>query len=69
MFYLSSTSERPFTKYPSVWPNYDISNALVKVNPKGGGGQAYDRVHLTIQGTLTTAILSNTILTLEMVEI
>ncbi len=49
----------------------------VKVNPGGGGTQAAHRimtgVHLTIQGTLTIAVLSDnntldTILTLQMIE-
>ncbi len=43
------------------------TNAHPKVNP--GGRQAYDRVHLSIQGTLTTAILSEIILTMQMVDI
>ncbi len=44
---------------PSLCKAID-NNAPVNVNP--GGPQAYDRVRLTIQGTLTTAILSYVIL-------
>ncbi len=45
-------------------------NAPVKVNPGGGRGVRHmTEVCLTIQGTLTTTILSNIILTLQMVEI
>ncbi len=43
-----------------------VCKALVKVN---GGGENMTGVHLVIQETLTTAILSDIILTKQMVKI